>query len=98
MSTRDLTTEVLAGIGTRPARTALTILGTVRGIGTLVTTLGVSATAGNQIAGRFDSVTATEIAVDVNPPPTADTPPTVRLTARHDLPRRYGGAAGVAHT
>lgn len=98
MSTRDLVTEVLAGIGTRPARTALTILGTVLGIGTLVTTLGVSATAGNQIAGRFDSVTATEIAVDVNPPLTPDSPPTVRWTALDDLARLNGVDAVAAYS
>ena len=98
MSTRDLVSEVLAGIGTRPARTALTILGTVLGIGTLVTTLGVSATAGNQIAGRFDSVTATEIAVDVNPPPTPDSPPAVRWTALDDLARLNGVDAVAAYS
>ncbi|PRY31905.1 ABC transporter permease [Pseudosporangium ferrugineum] len=65
---RDLLGEALGGIGSRPARTALTVLGTVLGIGTLVTTLGVSATAGNQIAGRFDAATATEVTVTVAVP------------------------------
>jgi putative ABC transport system permease protein len=71
---RDLGAEALAGIGARPARTALTVLGTVLGIATLVTTLGVSATAGNQIAGRFDAVTATEVSVTVSDPAPGDNP------------------------
>jgi putative ABC transport system permease protein len=66
--TRDLYAEAIAGIGARPARTGLTILGTVLGIATLVTTLGVSSTAGNQIAGRFDAVTATEIRAVITTP------------------------------
>ncbi|MGA5299923.1 ABC transporter permease [Nucisporomicrobium flavum] len=98
MDLRDLAGEVLAGIGTRPARTALTILGTVLGIGTLVTTLGVSATAGDQIAGRFDSVTATEITVDVNPPARPDSPPTVRWAALDDLARLNGVEAVAAYS
>jgi putative ABC transport system permease protein len=95
---RDLVTEALAGIGTRPARTVLTILGTVLGIGTLVTTLGVSATAGNQIAGRFDAVTATEVTVDVPPQPTPDSPPTVPWTAIDNVARLNGVAAVAAYS
>ena len=95
---RDLATEALAGIGTRPARTALTILGTVLGIGTLVTTLGLSATAGNQIAGRFDAVTATEITVDVPSPPTPDSPPAVPWTAVDDVARLNGVTAVAAYS
>jgi putative ABC transport system permease protein len=87
---RDLGTEALAGIGARPARTALTILGTVLGIGTLVATLGISATAGNQIAGRFDTVTATEVTVNIPPPVTSDTPPTVSWDALDNLARLNG--------
>jgi putative ABC transport system permease protein len=95
---RDLWSEVLAGIGTRPARTALTILATVLGIGTLVTTLGISATAGNQIAGRFDEVTATEVTVDVPPP--LGGKPTVEWTALDDVTRLSGvdSAAAFAQT
>ena len=95
---RDLVTEVLAGIGTRPARTALTILGTVLGIGTLVTTLGVSATAGNQIAGRFDAVTATEVTVDVPPPLTPDSPPAVPWPAVDNVARLNGVTAVAAYS
>ena len=90
---RDLVGEALAGIGARPARTALTVLGTVLGIGTLVTTLGVSATAGNQIAGRFDAVTATEVTVDIPAPANPDLPPAVEWDALDDLARLTGVAA-----
>jgi putative ABC transport system permease protein len=95
---RDLVAEALAGIGTRPARTVLTILGTVLGIGTLVTTLGVSATAGNQIAGRFDAVTATEVTVDLPPQPTPDSPPTVPWTAIDNVARLNGVTAVAAYS
>ncbi|WP_233624681.1 ABC transporter permease [Actinoplanes sp. ATCC 53533] len=93
---RDLFAEALAGIGARPARTALTILGTVLGIGTLVTTLGVSATAGNQIAGRFDAATATEVTVDIPAPGSADDPPTVAWSSLADLTRLNGVTAAAA--
>jgi ABC-type antimicrobial peptide transport system permease subunit len=55
--------ESVAGIFARPGRTALTILGTVLGIGALVATLGVARTAGNQIVGRFDELAATSVVV-----------------------------------
>jgi ABC-type antimicrobial peptide transport system permease subunit len=61
----DLLTEALAGIMARPGRTVLTVLGTVVGITALVATLGISATAGNQIVGRFDALAATQVTVTV---------------------------------
>lgn len=94
---RDLAIEALAGIGVRPARTALTILGTVLGIGTLVTTLGISATAGNQIAGRFDAVTATQVTVDIPEPGSRDLPPVVDWSALGDLTRLNGVTAAAAY-
>lgn len=60
---RDLMSESIAGIFARPGRTALTILGTVLGIGALVATLGVARTAGNQIVGRFDELAATSVVI-----------------------------------
>ncbi|MEV0623039.1 ABC transporter permease [Nonomuraea sp. NPDC050404] len=62
---RDLLTEAVAGLLARPVRSALTTLGTVLGITTLVVTLGIAATAGNQIVGRFDELTATSVTVEV---------------------------------
>jgi ABC-type antimicrobial peptide transport system permease subunit len=61
---RDLVDECLAGIFARPARTALTTLGTVLGIASLVATLGISRTAGNQIVGRFSELAATQVTIE----------------------------------
>lgn len=60
---RDLVDESLAGVLARPARTALTTLGTVLGIASLVATLGISRTAGNQIVERFSELAATQVTV-----------------------------------
>jgi len=62
-SLRDLVDEALAGVAARPARLALTTLGTVLGVAALVATVGLAQTAGGQIAGRFDAVTMTEVVV-----------------------------------
>lgn len=62
---RDLLDETLAGIFARPARAALTTLGTVLGLASLVATLGISRTAGNQIIERFDELQATQVVVRV---------------------------------
>ena len=63
MRPRDLVWEAGAGLMARPARVALTVLGTVIGVGALVATLGLSKTAGNQIVGRFDAIAATDVVV-----------------------------------
>ncbi len=59
----DLVDESLAGVLARPARAALTTLGTVLGIASLVATLGISRTAGGQIVERFDELEATTVTV-----------------------------------
>ncbi|SFK36551.1 putative ABC transport system permease protein [Streptosporangium canum] len=96
MDIRDLWAEALAGMLARPVRSALTTLGTVLGITTLVITLGVAATAGNQIVGRFDELTATAITVEV--PDKAD--PLVTWDAPAALTRLRGvtSAAALAQT
>jgi macrolide transport system ATP-binding/permease protein len=63
MRARDLVAEAFAGLLARPARVALTVLGTVIGVGALVATLGLSKTAGSQIVGHFDALAATDIVV-----------------------------------
>jgi len=60
---RDLLDECVASLLARPGRSALTVLGTVVGMPALVTTLGLSKTAGNQIVSRFDALAATDITV-----------------------------------
>ncbi|MGW0577581.1 ABC transporter permease [Streptomyces sp. NPDC002920] len=93
MDSRDLWTEALAGVLARPMRSALTTLGTVLGITTLVITIGVSATAGNQIVGRFDALTATSVTVVV--PASADAVPIVDWSGV-DAVRRLAGVDSVA--
>ncbi|MFI8769641.1 ABC transporter permease [Streptomyces sp. NPDC053792] len=62
-SGRDLLSEALAGIVRRPARSVLTALGTVLGVGSFVAILGLTATASSQIDGRFNALAATEVTV-----------------------------------
>ncbi|GGK67909.1 ABC transporter permease [Planomonospora parontospora subsp. parontospora] len=96
MHVLDLWSEALSGLLARPVRSALTTLGTVLGITTLVVTLGVAATAGNQIVGRFDELTATAITVDVPGRPE----PLVGWDSPAGLPRLRGvvSAAAIAQT
>nr|WP_255633247.1 ABC transporter permease [Demequina sp. TTPB684] len=63
MAWRDLATEAIAGLASRPARTLLTVLGTVLGIAALVATMGIAQTAGNRIVGNFSELEATSIEV-----------------------------------
>ena len=60
----DLLGEALAGVLARPARLFLTALGTVLGIAALVATLGLARTAGAQIVGTFDELSATRITIE----------------------------------
>ncbi|MGW6898412.1 ABC transporter permease [Streptomyces sp. NBC_01727] len=96
MDFRDLWTEALAGVLARPMRSALTTLGTVLGITTLVITIGVSATAGNQIVGRFDALTATSVTVVVPPPPPSADPVPLVDWSGVDAVRRLAGVDSVA--
>ncbi|MFE0802544.1 ABC transporter permease [Streptomyces sp. NPDC058812] len=64
LAVRDLLSEALAGVLQRPARSALTSLGTVLGVGTFVAILGLTATASSQIDERFNALSATEVTVD----------------------------------
>lgn len=60
----DLMSEAAAGVLARPARLFLTALGTVLGIAALVATLGLARTAGAQIVGTFDELSATRITIE----------------------------------
>jgi putative ABC transport system permease protein len=64
LAPRDLIGEALAGILQRPARSALTTLGTVLGLAAFVAILGLTATAGGQIDKRFTVQAATEVVVE----------------------------------
>ena len=65
----DLFSEANAGVLARPLRAALTVLGTVLGVASLVATLGVAKTAGSQIVGRFNALAATDVVVETSSPP-----------------------------
>ncbi len=64
VSIRDLFLEAVSALLARPSRSALTALGTVLGVGALVSTLGIAQTAGNQIITRFDELAATEVVAE----------------------------------
>ncbi|MFJ8858473.1 ABC transporter permease [Streptomyces sp. NPDC102451] len=63
-SSYDVLGEAVAGVLQRPARSALTALGTVLGVGTFVAILGLTATASSQIDARFNVLSATEVTVE----------------------------------
>lgn len=96
MRVRDLADEALVGIAARPVRTALTMLGAVIGITTLVITLGVAETAANQIAGRFDAVTATGVTVLVPSQTDVTQPPLVGWDGLANLTRLHGVRTAAA--
>ncbi len=87
----DLADEAIAGLFARPARTSLTVLGTVIGLAALVATLGLTRTANNRIATHFDEVAATEVHVTTRPAP-KDAPPN-RIP--WDAPARLARLNGV---
>jgi putative ABC transport system permease protein len=58
---RDLGGETVSAITAKPGRSALTTMGVVLAVGTLVTVLGLTATATGQISSRFDELTATTV-------------------------------------
>ena len=91
MATSDLLDEAVSGLFARPGRMTLTILGTVVGLAALVATVGLSSTASNRIAGRFDELAATEIIVTVRP--SAATPGATIIP--WDAPQRLQRLNGV---
>ncbi len=60
---RDVGTEILASLASRPVRTVLTMLGTVLGIGSLVVILGLTSTGSGQVADVFATRDATQVIV-----------------------------------
>lgn len=64
LAPRDVLGEAFAGLVQRPARSALTALGTVLGVGSFVAILGLTATTSSQIDARFSVLGATEVTVE----------------------------------
>src|SRR5262249_16736268 len=59
----DLGSEALAGLLQRPGRSALTMVGTILGIGAFVAIVGLSQTATGQIGKDFNVLDATQVTV-----------------------------------
>ncbi|AXE27204.1 ABC transporter permease [Streptomyces globosus] len=76
----------------RPARSALTGLGTVLGVGTFVAILGLTATASSQIDSRFNALTATEVGVRDT---AGGADPQLALQVPNAFPRDADGRAGA---
>lgn len=57
----DIFTEAAAAVVQRPARTLLTALGTILGVGAFVATTALAQTASAQVSSRFDALLATEV-------------------------------------
>ena len=97
ISRRDLIRESLEGVGARPSRLLITLIGTVLGIASLVATIGFAQTAAGQIAQQFDALAATRVTVE----PGKSTGPggKERATARlpWDSVDRVRDLAGVEH-
>ena len=87
----DLVTEASAGLFARPVRMALTVLGTLVGLAAMVATLGLSRTVGNQIIGRFDELSATEITISAKAAAADEDPNTLPW----DSPQRIQRLNGV---
>jgi putative ABC transport system permease protein len=96
----DLLREGLAGLVQRPARSALTLLGTLLGVGAFVTVLGLTTTAGGQIDQSFNEVTATTVTVtDAGTGNDLDTAMSFARDARQRVDRLNGVIdAGISFT
>ena len=92
---RDLVAEASFGIGARPGRLVLTILGTVLGIASVVVTVGLAQTAAGQISRAFDAVAATQAMAE--PATTRTASGAQRATGRlpWDAPERVERLNGV---
>src|SRR6201989_462785 len=72
---RDATAEAVAGIVQRPGRAALTMLGTVLGVGAFVAVLGMTATGAGQISHQFTVLQDTTVTAQDNGPANDVAPP-----------------------
>ncbi|MFI6465525.1 ABC transporter permease [Streptomyces sp. NPDC050538] len=91
---RDLCAEAAAGILQRPARSLLTAVGTVLGVGSFVAVLGLTATASSQIDNRFSELSATEVTVEDN---AGQRDEFVDIAFPEDADRRIERLNGVEH-
>lgn len=94
---RDLIHEALEGVGSRPSRLMITLVGTVLGIASLVVTIGLAQTGAGQIASQFDAVSATRVTVEPGTTNTGGGGDRQRATVRipWDAVERVDGLAGI---
>lgn len=92
MNLRDLGSEALAGLLQRPTQAVVTILGTAVGIGTLVATIGIAQTAGNQLVTEVSTLAPTDIAADV----ASSTDPTIDISVSWERATAVSRIEGVA--
>ncbi len=86
-----LAREAAAGILQRPGRSALTMAGTVLGIGAFVAILGLTTTAAGQISRQFSVFAATQVTVT----DTGDSGSTAIMDFPADADARVGALHGV---
>ena len=97
VSKRDLFRESLEGVGARPSRLVITLVGTVLGIASLVATIGFAQTASGQIAQQFDALAATRVTVEPGTTKTASGEDRVTAALPWDAVSRVADLAGVQH-
>ncbi|MFD9890819.1 ABC transporter permease [Amycolatopsis sp. NPDC059027] len=93
ISSADLLGEALAGVLQRPGRSALTMLGAVLGVATVVAVLGLTASAAGQVSHRFTALTSTEVQVEEAPLPAGSGANSLSFPA--DADSRAGRIRGV---
>ena len=95
LSPRDLLVEASHGIGSRPGRLVLTILGTVLGIAAVVVTLGMAQTGAGQIAKQFDAVAATQAVAQPETTTSQGGETRARMTLPWNSPERVERLNGI---
>lgn len=94
---RDLTREALEGVGSRPSRLVITLLGTVLGIASLVATIGFAQTAAGQISQQFDALAATRVTIEPGKTKAAGNKERVTAKIPWDAVTRAEDLVGVEH-
>lgn len=94
---RDLARESFEGVASRPSRLAITLLGTVLGIASLVATIGFAQTAAGQIAQQFDALAATRVSIEPGKSSAPGGKERAVASIPWDAPDRVKDLAGVEH-
>ncbi len=97
VSTKDLLRETFEGVGARPSRLIITLVGTVLGIASLVATIGFAQTASGQIAQQFDALAATRVTVEPGTVKSAKGKEQAKASLPWDAVDRVSDLAGVEH-